>query len=123
MKKYGTVQTILDLEKQLCSPTRNKSYKEFDYIFSNDFIEFGSSGRVYDKTQTLETLKLPALNEITIKEFNITELAPDVILAKYIAESSNINSGDVKRSLRSSIWKYTDEGWQIVFHQGTAAAE
>nr|WP_242947776.1 hypothetical protein [Desulfosporosinus lacus] len=50
-------------------------------------------------------------------------LAPDVVLATYRAVKSNESREEMRNSLRSSIWKFLDGRWQMVFHQGTRTME
>ncbi|SQC56251.1 Uncharacterized protein conserved in bacteria [Listeria newyorkensis] len=53
--------------------------------------------------------------EMALSDFEIQELAEDVVLATYRI----FNVTQKQESLRSSIWKFKDARWQLVFHQGT----
>jgi hypothetical protein len=52
-------------------------------------------------------------------DFQIKQLAADVVLATYKVVKHGETREAKKYSLRSSIWKINDDKWQMVFHQGT----
>jgi hypothetical protein len=114
------VMLIRQLEERLFQFDIRKSEKEVAALLADEFIEFGSSGRVYDKQHAIESLQnelKKAMPQRAIADFNTIVLAAGVILATYrIINTSGDTSMD---SLRSSIWKLIDDRWQIVFHQGT----
>ncbi|AZH29923.1 DUF4440 domain-containing protein [Paenibacillus sp. M-152] len=105
---------ILNLEKQLMHARR----EDFERLLADDYIEYGSSGRKYDKSMQITFLKgkFP-LDYIpfVITDFNIKVLSSDFVHATYCTES--IDTGN--KSLRSSIWKLNEGQWQMIFHQGT----
>ncbi|MBV8337814.1 MAG: DUF4440 domain-containing protein, partial [Alphaproteobacteria bacterium] len=78
-----------------------------------EFVEIGSSGRIYDKQQVIHRLQQEQWTGPipTVSDFSVRQLAPDLILAIYRIVESN--------TMRSSIWKTTSIGWRMVFHQGT----
>lgn len=102
---------IQQLELSLLTPSVRKSLVQLNKLIANDFIEFGSSGKVYNKQDCMALDE--KLREFKVIDFKIKELSKEVILATY----KTIENGDV--SLRSSIWKHYGDGWQMVFHQGT----
>ena len=51
---------------------------------------------------------------VEISDFAVRRLGADLVLATYRVASP--------ASLRASLWRLTDEGWRILFHQGTPAA-
>jgi hypothetical protein len=107
------VEKLRTLEEHLLDPTVRRSSSQVRELLADDFIEFGSSGRVYDKPTVIEALKQdPGFDgPRTISNFNARELSPSVALVTYqIVESS---------TLRSSIWRFDGDRWQMVFHQGT----
>ncbi len=109
-------QELKDLELSLLDPDTRRSPKSVAALLADEFIEFGASGEVYDKHQTIEAIAQPGTN-IVATEFTVRSLALNVALLTYKSMSG---SGEHRRhALRSSIWKRTDDGWQLVFHQGT----
>lgn len=82
-------------------------------LLAEDFREFGKSGRVYDREETLAALASTSLAPVMMEDFQAALLSDTVALVTYRAKRDGVES------LRSSIWVKRDERWQIVFHQGT----
>jgi len=109
----GTAELIRRLEEELLLPVVRKTATRVAALLAEEFVEIGSSGRIYDKQRIIDQLQqeqwtgpLP-----TISDFSARQLAPDLILAIYRIVESN--------TIRSSIWRTTNIGWRMVFHQGT----
>jgi hypothetical protein len=81
---------------------------------ADDFLEFGCSGRTYDKPVTVSNLKDDQTDpKITIKDLKVKYLSAEIVLVTYVASQPEFDSN------RSSIWKLIEGRWQMVFHQGT----
>jgi hypothetical protein len=103
---------IRALEEQLVMPSVRASADALDRLISDEFVEFGSSGRVYTKPDIIaQMLEQPNVT-INLTEFRVLAVTTDVALATYRTE----------RSLRSSLWRREGQAWRIVFHQGTTTA-
>jgi hypothetical protein len=102
---------ILALEQRLLTPEAKASAAILDDLISEEFREFGASGRVYDKARIVALLVAdPTLSTgPSIVDFRIAELAPDVVLATY----------RLGKALRSSVWRRERGTWRIFFHQAT----
>jgi len=90
-------------------------------LLANDFVEFGSSGKVWDKSSIIASMQTETMDEpITVEDFEARELASDVVLHihKQPQQESCRRPLPVS-SLRSSIWKRRNGKWQMIFHQGT----
>lgn len=87
-----------------------------DAHLADDFVEYGRSGRTYDKAATLDTPVGPFRSELD--DLRVSRLSKNVALVTYRSMSIY---GDAKpaRSNRSSIWVRDDAGWRLRFHQGT----
>ena len=113
---------IQQLEEQLLQPGDRHSAETLDALLADEFLEFGSSGRTYNKQQILDSLP----NEIpvprTMKNFNTRMLAPGVILATYHSIYWEPGAAPA-HSHRCSIWKLVNGRWQMIFHQGTPTNE
>ena len=116
-------EQILKLEERLLQPDVRHTPQEISELLADEFIEFGSSGRVYNKQQVIESLQNESGEQIFIKNFKTGNLAPKIMLATYIAVKKNENEGKTISSLRSSVWKLSDNQWRLVFHQGTPTVE
>lgn len=108
-----TAEALRALEERLLDPLVRRSPSLVDSLLADDFVEFGSSGRVYDKSTMVETLQQdPGFDgPRTITKFSARELSPSIVLVTYqIGETG---------TLRSSVWRSNGEHWKMVFHQGT----
>ncbi|MEJ2266253.1 MAG: DUF4440 domain-containing protein [Anaerolineales bacterium] len=117
--KRSIFDQILALEKRLLAPKVRTSPEKLVQLLSDDFIEFGSSGQAYDKQQAIEALQHGSGEHFSLQDFQVRPLAPGVILATYRAVKFSDKRQDSRYSLRSSIWKFEEDRWQMVFHQGT----
>jgi hypothetical protein len=112
-------ELIRHLEERLLQPDVRRSAQDVAELLADDFIEFGSSGRIYDKPATIAALQDESPFEISLTDFQAKMLVPDVVLATYRAVRSASVATFPTHSLRSSIWKRLDGRWQMIFHQGT----
>ncbi len=109
-------QTIRRLEEKLLDPAFRKSEAVADLI-ADDFLEFGSSGRAFDKAAVLEFLRNEtSADSAFLSEFRYRELAPGVALVTFRAVQQRGRASF--ESLRSSVWVFR-ERWRLLFHQGT----
>lgn len=108
---------IKELEKALANPEIRKSISELSNLLADDFIEFGSSGRVYNKKQTIKALRKIESSKISLINFKFKQINKQCILVTY--KSVVTDERQKKHSLRSSLWKKENGKWKIVFHQGT----
>jgi hypothetical protein len=129
LSEKDTLQ-LKKLEEALWRSEIRFSPEKIDLLLADDFIEIGSSGRIYDKQMTLAgTAAVPAAapaQEIGLRlplaDFSAKELAPSLALVNYTSIQRNPD-GSEKQALRTSIWKQTDTGWILWFHQGTLAPQ
>lgn len=102
------------LELELLEPDTRRDANRLRTLVRDDFIEFGSSGRVYEKAMLIEMLAKEEQGKVLIRDFAVRELAGEVALVTYRTVGT---SGQEAR--RSSVWVKEDPGWKLVFHQGT----
>lgn len=100
-KKFG--KTKEDIERQMC----------------DEFWEVGASGNVYTKQDVIETLLKrysdPAYQDIwEAKDFELTKIALDNYLLTYI-----LTQDKTRVTRRSTLWRFVDGDWKILYHQGT----
>ena len=114
---------LFELETSLHTRQVRSSREVASQLLADEFIEFGSSGRVFDKPAIIASMMNDAnYPQIAVDEFATRDLAPDVVLVTYIASRpATLFWPRAVRSLRSSIWKLFGDRWQMVFHQGTRA--
>ncbi len=110
---------LQSLEEQLLRPEVRTSPACVAALLADGFVEFGSSGRVFSREESVKGLLKDSGIRWSLSDFNALQLTPDVVLVTYRAARHDDVSGSPAHSLRSSLWKLTDGRWQIVFHQGT----
>ena len=81
----NTTEIIKHLEEQFIKAGTRNSPDKISRLLAEDFVEFGSSGTVYSKKMVIEALKTDLNPDINIRDFKITHLGSDAILATYIA--------------------------------------
>jgi hypothetical protein len=114
------METILrQLEERLLQPETRRAPAEVAALLADHFVEFGSSGRVWDKASTVAALpqEAPATAPRELHDFVARRLAADVVLVTY--RLVGLGGAPPASTLRSSIWKSVGERWQMIFHQGT----
>ena len=112
---------IFKLENELLKLETRQSAEKISELLSNDFIEFCSSGIIYhyNNGDVFDKNVNPHEIKWEIKEFETRQLSNDSILVTYkLLKNSELNE-NIKYSLRSSIWKYLNGKWKMIFHQGT----
>ena len=88
-------------------------------ILAIDFVEFGRSGRVYQRKEIVDDMTpRPIDARLPLIDFRARLLDLNVALITYV---SVVNCGnEVQLANRTSIWSRGDDGWRLRFHQGTA---
>lgn len=109
------------LEESLLNPSVRASAQRMDALIADDFIEFGSSGRVFTKRDVLDSAN--SLPDIVtpLVDLEATVLGRGIVLVTYRSTTKNSN-GSTRSALRSSVWVYRNDRWQLRFHQGTPVA-
>jgi len=117
--KLSFEEQLYQLEQRLLQPKVRRSKHDLVILLADDFVEYGSSGRVFHKQQVVEDLPHAPSVQMTLQDFHAKALAPDVVLTTFRVVKKNEAGAEKIHSLRSSIWKFIDGRWQMVFHQGT----
>ena len=105
---------LFELETSLFKKEYLNNKEYLDNIFHDNYMEYGMSGLIYYKKDTIESLLGIGDRNIKIIDF-ISEKIDD---KSFIVHYVSVHSGDVK-VLRTSIWQENDERLQLLFHQGT----
>lgn len=88
-------------------------------LLHQDFMEFGRSGGVHAKADTVVSLAAEASPRLVADGFALVRLGPDSALLTYRSASLAEDGTAGRHALRSSVWLRTNLGWQMRFHQGT----
>jgi hypothetical protein len=110
---------LLRLETLLLNPAACSRPETLWPLFANEFVEIGSSGRIYDRQQTVTNLTTVDAARGELSEFRVVLLTNDIAQVTYRAVR---HREPPQYSLRSSIWRRRGLRWQIAFHQGTPTA-
>src|SRR6266404_1747917 len=76
-------EQLLELEKKLLDPVLRRSPQKLAPMLAEDFVEFGSSGRAYDKKQVLYALRKQLPGRLIIEEFRVREISSTAALVTY----------------------------------------
>jgi ribonuclease HI len=115
MDDQARFDEVTQSELSLLSPPIRRDPQLIRELLHPDFVEFGTSGRIWDTESIVQALTTE-VDPVEIKAFDFvpTSLSADSILLTYTCESGE------RKSLRSSIWTKNEVGkWVLLFHQGT----
>jgi hypothetical protein len=104
---------LIALELRLQDSSICKDPAAIGELLSEDFREFGASGRIWDRTTIIETLSAEPPYPITSDNFECQRLSDHLALLTYVA------SNPARKTLRSSLWRLEGDRWRVLFHQGT----
>jgi len=98
------------------------SVEDFERRMAPDYWEVGASGKRYSRDFIVKGLEQhPPVDAEAAgwerSDFGLRRLGPDTYLLTYTLDQKG------RLTRRATIWQHVGEEWQIVFHQGTIAAE
>ena len=109
---------LFHLEQQLLEPSTRRDVTALTSLLAEDFREFGSSGRIYTRQQIIDALAAESPRAIQLSDPLCQQLAEDIALLTY-RSTRTIALKAATQALRSSLWVYRNNRWQMLFHQGT----
>jgi hypothetical protein len=104
-------------EQELWHQETRFNKQRMNELLAQDFFEFGRSGRVYQRQDTIAAMPQTIDAVFALPEFQIRLLSENVAQVTY--NSAVTYDGVVEHARRSSIWSRTTRGWVLRFHQGT----
>ncbi|MEV7797313.1 DUF4440 domain-containing protein [Streptomyces sp. NPDC087512] len=110
------VRAAIDGEMRLLDPQVRAVPARVLEILDPEFIEIGASGRRWDAQSILTVTSGGSVSPesaVKVSEMAGVVLAPGIVHLTYLAD----NQG--RRAWRSSLWRLTETGWRMYFHQGT----
>ena len=112
--------TLLTLEEDLLSSQVRASEARLNELLADDFVEFGSSGRIFDKPSIVRELgESGFVADFEIGDFRLVMSREDSALVTYRCVVRSDSGEIIRKSNRSSLWRLVDDRWQLIFHQGT----
>ncbi|GAA1470175.1 DUF4440 domain-containing protein [Microbacterium thalassium] len=91
----------------------------FEHETDDEFWEVGASGAVYDREQVWAMLE-PRYAEGADDPWSITDFAVRRVDAVVYLATYVLHQGP-RVTRRATLWRRTDTGWRILYHQGTEA--
>ena len=108
-------QRLASLEDSLWRAERRFDREWMEGVLAPGFFEFGRSGRVYNRDETLAMPARPI--DARIEDFDVRLLGPDIAQVTYTTVETY--AGEEQVANRSSLWSRTEGGWRLLFHQAT----
>ena len=111
--------TVVERELLLLSPDIRRDPERILALLHPDFLEFGSSGRTWDRSSVTAVTAVTAASAagIRARDVRTRRLGPAAMLVTYTSSSEG------RAALRSSTWVRQDGEWLLLFHQGTRLAD
>jgi len=95
---------------------------DFERMTAEDFWETGASGRRYSRAFVLDELDkrfaAPHADAWETSDFQCRRLAENTYLLTY-----TLLQDHVRLTRRATLWQKTEEGWKILYHQGTVVQD
>jgi ribosomal protein S18 acetylase RimI-like enzyme len=108
-----TSAVLVELETAMWRPATRGDRAWTDARLAPDFREHGRSGHRYGRAECLD-LPIGSIDiELPLRDVQVTPLGDRCVLVTYRTVEGRGPAN------RSSIWRSTPTGWQLVFHQGT----
>ena len=117
----ATADHLKTLEQSLLDPAVRAAAERVAALLAVDFLEFGSSGRVWTREAIVAGLAAESPDGATtrtVSDLSVRPLANEVALVTYAVTRQSPGEPDT-RTLRSSIWRREGNDWRMAFHQGT----
>jgi hypothetical protein len=112
---------LIGCERALLDPLVRRDRAQVEALLAEDFLEFGSSGRVWDRQSIVDSLGSEDQSALTAEEMRCVLIKADVGLVTYRAVRTDAG-GIESVTLRSSLWIREAGNWRMRFHQGTKVA-
>ena len=113
----GVLDELASREPIFHRPEWGTTRADFESMTLPDFWEVGASGRQYSRDQVLDVLeeraKSPSKEQWKTEDFHCLEIAENNYLLTYTLIQEN------RMTRRATIWRRANDGWKIVYHQGT----
>jgi ribonuclease HI len=114
---------LMRCEQALLDPAVRRNRAQVEAYLAQDFQEFSSSGRVWDRQTIVESLATEVYTPPTAEQMRCTRITAEVALVTYRTVRIDSSSGTRTETLRSSLWIKESAQWRIRFHQGTPASD
>ena len=110
---------IIELEKSLLTFEVRQSKDELLKRISPSFKEIGASGTYFGLENILERLPTEQSWSAVVQDFEFMRHNSEICQLVFRAFIKSNDTDEGTYSLRSSLWQKFEDGWKIIFHQGT----
>lgn len=120
-----TLGEIRSLEEALHRPEVRRSRAAVAALLAEGFVEFGSSGEVFDRNRIIEHMAGESGaddGEMCASNYALRPLGHDAVLLTYETRRED-RGGSGRHVLRCSVWTRDGAVCRMVFHQGTVKAQ
>ena len=115
MSDDGSLQAFRAREQALWRAETRFDQGYMERILHPDFVEFGRSGRVYTRAETLAVEPVPL--DVRLREFAVHAVVDDVALVTDVSIAGGQHAS--LEGNRRSLWVHQGSSWLLRFHQGT----
>lgn len=119
-QRIDPVEAAVAGELRLLDPAVRSSADLMAELLHPEFREIGASGRLWNRSEIITSLveSSRASDEpIGVSDMAGLLLAPGVVHLTYVSDNG------ARRARRSSVWRWTEAGWRLYFHQGTLSSD
>lgn len=110
---------LIALEKSLLTFDVRHSESKLKELIAPEFREVGASGAYFCLSDILENLPREKSWSARVQDFEFYPLTDGICQLVFKAFIKHRDGDAGTYSLRSSLWKQFDDGWKMIFHQGT----
>ena len=107
------VTAAIAQERLLLDPAVRSDPRSVARMLASDFSEIGRSGRRWSRDEMIAALAADPGVESEASGFRGRTVADGLVLVEYQTTDARGTAH------RTSLWRRTDDGWQVAFHQGT----
>jgi Uncharacterized protein conserved in bacteria len=107
---------LFQAENNLLDPEFCRNPEFLEECLSEGFMEYGQTGRIYDRSAVIHHLLHGDDRKLEIQDFALRCLSRNTAEVHYIAVG---REAPHPKSLRTSIWTLEEGSWKLCFHQGT----
>jgi hypothetical protein len=109
------------LEPIFHNPAHGTTREALESMTDESFWEIGASGRRYSRSYVVDTnFRLASAThhkKWETEDFYCQQIAPETYLLTFTLHQ------EWRTSHRATIWRRAENGWKMVFHQGTAVTK
>src|SRR5690606_4092340 len=112
----STVSAAIEGELKLLDPEVRCSPERINALLNRDLFEFVPSGKALDRAAIIDALTdavSSAAPAATLSGMKAVEIAPGTVHLTFDTDHNG------RRAHRNSLWRHTEQGWRLYFHQGT----